>query len=78
MDSGHLKNLGKPADLERELMPFWEGRKQAEAPHGVRMLFVGVRKKVRRQRRKEAGLCPAGKHPTWTRLRWRPGRAAAS
>lgn len=78
MDSGHLRNLGKLADLEKELLPFWEGRKQVEAPHGVRMLFAGVRKKTRTQRRKEAGLCPAGKHPTWTRLRWRIGRAASS
>ncbi len=78
MDSGHLRNLGTLVDLEKELLPFWEGMKQAEAPHGVRMLFVGVRKKTRRQRGKEAGLCPAGKHPTWTRSRWRPGKAAAS
>lgn len=77
MDSEHLRNLGTLADLEKELLTFWEGRKQAEAPHGVRKLFAGVKKKMRRRRKKEASLCPAGKHPTWTTLRWWTGRVAA-
>lgn len=44
-------------------------------PHAVKMLFAGV-KKMMKTLRKEAGPFPAGKHPTWTRMRGQPGRAA--
>lgn len=75
MDSGHLTNLGRLADLEKELLPFWEGQKQVEAQHGARMVSAGVRKKTMGQQRKEGGPCPAGKHPTWMWLRWQIGKA---